>query len=1514
MIDLANLPPSVAELTGPDDDLVVTAPVNVTGTVIGGAMDYWSLEYRLDGADWVEFGRGEQEVVDGTIGRFDTTMLMNGMYEIRAVVTDLFGDRTLSLYNTVIVDGEMKVGQFTMSFEDMTLDLAGLPIKVMRTYDSRDKRPGDFGVGWRLSLSDVRVRKNTVIGEAWYQYRAGGFVPTFVLSSVRDRIVTITFSGGPMFRFRAVANPSQNLGALVGQTRIGWEALPGTNGRLAAVGDNLVLVTAASGQTGNLLGLDDVQVYNPSRFELTTPDGATYVVDELAGLVAVRDPYGRTLRFSAQGISHSSGAGVTFDRDPIGRIVRVAQRDLGEVRYGYLDAEGRDSGDLMTFTNRVGAVTRFTYYDRPAHHLKDVFDPTGARAARNEYDDQGRLVGQVDALGNRRAWENDLEGHSQVTVDRLGNRTRREFDDSGNIIREVDPLGGVTTHEFDPRGDEIATTDPLGHVVRRTFDVLGNELTFTRPDGTRTERVYNDQLNPTRIVDERGRESRFDYREGRLATLNDASGATLEFQYDDSGFATVQRAANGSRTELSRNERGHVLRRRLFATDGQVVEDIRWTRDLMGNALSESVTRTGPDGPEVLESLLTRDLLGNLVAAQYADGTEARWQYDAMGRRLIQSDRDGRTTRWAYDAVGNLIRVDGPGTSVQRFVYDAEGRMTESATDQGISRMDYDALGRQIRIERPDGVVEQRTYDAIGRPTAVATPGGTRRVTYDATCGCSRATEQEDETGRITQRRYDPQGRLTVAEDGTGERDTLEYDSTGQAAALTRDGRRWVVERNAGGRMTAATDPAGNQWRYNYSGHERVTEVVDPIGGTTEYAWDEMQNMVAMTDALGRITHYEYDFANNLSARILPSGAREEFSASSHRSFAGMFTGVEVDEAGRVVRRVPDLRSVEPAVSFEYDASGRRTSMRDAHGLTRYEYDAGGRVIRISAPHGVLNYAYDGAGHLRRLWSDRADGVDTTYEYDGAGRLLQVEERGGLAASYAYDAAGHVAGSTLGNGVAWTHRPSADGTFGDVSVRDVGGRVLLEEHYTLDPTGRTASVVSSEGGRVGYGFDGSGRLVNETREGPGLRTGRIDYTLDPVGNRLGRRSSIAGVPSVDLRYNDDNQVLTHRYDAGGNTTSVEGRNYRYNTAGRLIAADAVEFLYDGDGRLIGRREGQTTTWYLLDDRNPTGFSQVVEERVEVGGVVRSTRRFTFGRQIVGLGISDPGARFAVVDSLGSVRLLTDANGSVTDRYEYDAFGILLHSEGATVNPFLYRGERYEPAAGAYSLRSRFYRPELGRFLTPDEFMGDLQTPSSFHRYLYASADPISLMDPSGRMSLVSFAAAGSIMGTLAMIALPVPFGAVMHKKSGASYGTNWIFRWCGDHCFSSMGNTPGVKYYQWLIFYGHEFIITRSDGRQRDTDLTRGKGLIDFAGTESAESYLSAGGYVTWCRPVVGPSSDCRSFTKCLQKAYAEDSNQAYKLNPFSSTDNGMTCQEWAAYAIKKCEGWSAMSGWGGYW
>ena len=81
------------------------------------------------------------------------------------------------------------------------------------------------------------------------------------------------------------------------------------------------------------------------------------------------------------------------------------------------------------------------------------------------------------------------------------------------------------------------------------------------------------------------------------------------------------------------------------------------------------------------------------------------------------------------------------------------------------------------------------------------------------------------------------------------------------------------------------------------------------------------------------------------------------------------------------------------------------------------------------------------------------------------------------------------------------------------------------------------------------------------------------------------------------------------------------------------------------------------------------------------------------------------------DGGGSVRQLTDSTGTVTDEYEYDAFGNSFTKSGTTPNNYLYRGEQYDSDLALYYLRARYYNPQTGRFMSRDPEDGNLSIQS-----------------------------------------------------------------------------------------------------------------------------------------------------------------------------------------------------------
>ena len=104
--------------------------------------------------------------------------------------------------------------------------------------------------------------------------------------------------------------------------------------------------------------------------------------------------------------------------------------------------------------------------------------------------------------------------------------------------------------------------------------------------------------------------------------------------------------------------------------------------------------------------------------------------------------------------------------------------------------------------------------------------------------------------------------------------------------------------------------------------------------------------------------------------------------------------------------------------------------------------------------------------------------------------------------------------------------------------------------------------------------------------------------------------------------------------------------------------------------------------------------------------------------------------------------MIDAQGNAT-ALSYDAFGLEIGSATTSVN-HRYTGEYFDQDSGLYHLRARDYDPVIGRFISMDEHPGKQQIPLTLNKYLYANADPINIIDPSGNFGIGGFSFGGAL--------------------------------------------------------------------------------------------------------------------------------------------------------------------------
>jgi RHS repeat-associated protein len=1509
VVDTSSAPPPKVELTTPEDASVITAPTDFRGSVEMASLKSWRLEYQLQASpctEWVIFATGTGEVHDNVIGTLDPTLLLNGTYSVRLVVTDLANVTTWRDTRTFFIDGNMKVGQFTATFKDLELPLSGVPITVTRTYDSRNKCPGDFGYGWTLDVDSLRLESTEQMGDAWNQFIfVGNLVePSYYrLDDAGPHLLSVKLPDGQLLRFTpklVMDRPYSYFKSLldadgddIGQvvTRIEgdqplkviYRARPGTDGAvLKARGyrttDTVGGASTVSGQAQFFL--EDyfegaiTLATRPAEFgeaptmvgvtgwELTLRDGRVLLFDADGKLEEMRDRVGNKVAFNRNGsgkierITHTpSGKEIVFARDGSNRIQSITDPAGNKVQYRYttngdLDAVFERGNDPANNT----PTTRFTYKG-VTHLLENILDARGIQAAKNFYDDAGRLIKTVDADGKETIFTHDVNSRTETIKDRAGNTTVHRYDTRGNIIETRSPDGTITTTDYHHWGDgtlsdlketesvtglftsessptaslstRTLTThyfyedddagtppandgllrklvDPMGHTTTFTYDERGNVLTVSDANanaggGTPAASVVNTY-----------------YGNGLLQTATNAMGHVISYTYDAKGNPdTETRTVTLTNVDGSSSQVGVVTDRNYNAL-GQLekVTDpaghaTTYEYDVNGNRRFERTTRTSGNATVPVVSETEYDAQDRPVRTWNADNPRGQATrpstqtiYDENGKVAWTYDALGRGTHQEYDSRGLRFKTTHPDNTFDTVTFDAEGRR-EIATDRRgmATKTVYDAMGRvQNAIflgngSDPTVILSTMAYDAAGRVwQSTDANGNTTSYGYDTAGRRTAVTQpllQGSSTPFTTRYNYDENGNLRVVIDAKGRPTEHVYDALNRrirtilpAAPIDLNGdgllgsgeTSVITTTQTGydelGRRISETDASNRTKRYGYDVLGRLRHVIDYAGQATRFDYDELGNQLSQTDANNRATSYTYDNAGRRLTRTLPLGQQELLgyddagNLASRKDFNGRVTTFGYDAMNRLRYRVPDSSLSEPTIEFTYNANGQRETMRDATGTTVYGYDGRGQLSAKQTPFGTLSYGYYPNGSLKQMWSSNANGVNVSYGYDTLKRLQTVTDANLGNTNYTYDEVGNLKSVAYPNNIKHQYTYNALNRLDLLIDRSPTNTIINCWKYRTTGAGQRTWVEEFDKRTAWYTYDNLGRLKTETVTGSiqDGKNGTVTYGYDNVGNRLTRSSSLPGVTNQALGYDANDRVTGDTHDNNGNTKSAPVSQPSAINSQQVLGTDdydsenrlkqrtgtngsVVRLVYDGDGNRICEIVGGQVKSYLIDDRNPTGYAQVVEEIVN--GSVNHT--YTYGHNLISQDQLDPvtntwHATFYAYDGRGTVRFLTDETGAVTDTYTYDAFGTLITATGSTNNRYLYSGEQFDPNLGLYYLRARLMNPLTGRFWSMDSYEGDSEDPASLHKYLYANADSVNGMDPSGNMTLTEQIGVSGIIG------------------------------------------------------------------------------------------------------------------------------------------------------------------------
>ncbi|MDE7083729.1 MAG: RHS repeat-associated core domain-containing protein, partial [Clostridia bacterium] len=308
------------------------------------------------------------------------------------------------------------------------------------------------------------------------------------------------------------------------------------------------------------------------------------------------------------------------------------------------------------------------------------------------------------------------------------------------------------------------------------------------------------------------------------------------------------------------------------------------------------------------------------------------------------------------------------------------------------------------------------------------------------------------------------------------------------------------------------------------------------------------------------------------------------------------------------------------------------------------------------------------------------------YKYDSCGNICRITENGHVVAKYTYDSL---------------------------------NRLIREDNKQLNKT-------------VMFSYDRCGNI-----------TERCEY---PYTSKSGEELAELNCTHYSYDYNGDKLVNyngeTFVYNTLGCPTTYRGKTATWQYGKMLASYNGVSFAYDGLGRRISKN-GITFT-YDNDGRliNQSNGLEFIYDNAGVAGVKYNDKTYFYRK-----------------DVQGNIIAILDSTGAVVVKYEYDAWGKhtvkdnngrVITSGIGVLNPFRYRGYYYDTETELYYLQTRYYDPEIGRFISQDSIeYADPETINGLNLYAYCGNNPVMNVDPTGTSFLVALIVGAIIAGLVA---------------------------------------------------------------------------------------------------------------------------------------------------------------------
>ena len=477
---------------------------------------------------------------------------------------------------------------------------------------------------------------------------------------------------------------------------------------------------------------------------------------------------------------------------------------------------------------------------------------------------------------------------------------------------------------------------------------------------------------------------------------------------------------------------------------------------------------------------------------------------------------------------------------------------------------------------------------------------------------------------------------------------------------------------------------------------------------------------------------------------------------------------------------------------YAYDASGQLAKQTSTAGEEyNYEYDSLGRLIRSNEYNdGTFEqrteHIYDASNRLtKQSWYNAGGTTTMSYAYSTTTGLLSslnaTVQNSSLPVTYTYQGTNQLRSKAIGSVMtkAYNYCYNEDGGYRAslpdyVNYRDSSSNLIYGDNCHYDSNGRLVKILdsgSSTTTRAIYGYDQQGQLTSATVGGTSYT-----YTYDTAGNIQSKK-----VGSTTTNYTYGNSAWRDLLTAynGGSITYSGGNPTKYY--------DGSTFTWTQGRRLATAKVGSTNISYTYDMAGVRSSKTVGSTKYDFTTLSGLVTRQTGGGKTIDFVYDENNQPLAmkynntlyyyVLNAQGDVVRIVNSSRSTVASYTYDPWGKIISSSGtlADINPLRYRGYYYDTETGFYYLQSRYYDPEIGRFINADSYAStDATGLLSTNMFAYCENDPVNKSDPTGEVAPILVAMAG---GALVGIAEQFMTDVIYAMVTGQPL----------DACFSSVG-------------------------------------------------------------------------------------------------------------------------------